>query len=455
MMRVRAAIGFAVLLGGAAPSSLRADASTKYSFDHLGRLASVATELGTTNYKYFESGSIEEMVDPAGWRYSFGEGDAPATLASAGPNFLPSFATTVSSPLDQSANRFLFTGFIYERELGLYLTSSGRLYDPETGRFIQQDSHPGRLSDPPSLHRYLYGHGNPARFIDPTGHSDEDANRLAAAMHGRTGIFASDHRPADQRGWWYNAFSYTYQDLPPRLLPMQQFEGLARQDAKEFAVGTAESVVAALVPPAVKRGAGALVERFPVLGKSLTEAAGEALERLRAPAPAELPSAPVKTVSISEAAKSGDAFVATEDGRLAPTQIAGGSQGADALNVAGTGVAANRAAGNAARDFIAAREAPSLIEQNLRTTGGLRRLDVLKEGDELVGIESKVGRTSLTPRVRQELARDVKLLRSGELDQVRWEFWKSARTGEGGPSSALRQRLDKFGIEIVEHDKAY
>src|SRR6266536_1082145 len=104
MMRVRAAIGLAVLLGGTVPSSLRADASTKYSFDDLGRLASVATELG------------------------------------------------------------------------LYLTPSGRLYDPETGRFIQQDSHLGRLSDPPSLHRYLYGHGNPARFIDPTGHSDEDAN---------------------------------------------------------------------------------------------------------------------------------------------------------------------------------------------------------------------------------------------------------------------------------------
>src|SRR6266487_2942375 len=250
MMRVRAAIGLAVLLGGTVPSSLRADASTKYSFDDLGRLASVATELGTTNYKYFESGSIEPLVDPGGWRFSFTEGDAPATLASAAPNFLPSFATAVSSPLDQSANRFLFTGFIYERELGLYLTPSGRLYDPETGRFIQQDSHLGRLSDPPSLHRYLYGHGNPARFIDPTGHSDEDANRLAAAMHGRTGVLASDHRPADQRGWWYNAVSYTYKDLPPRLLPMRQFEGLARQDAKEFAIGTAESVVAALVPPA-------------------------------------------------------------------------------------------------------------------------------------------------------------------------------------------------------------
>lgn len=332
-MRVRAAIGLAVFLAGAVPPTVRADAPTKYSLDDLGRLASVTTEIGTTKYKYFDSGSIEEMVDPGGWRYSFSEGDAPSTLASAAPNFLPSFATAVSSPLDQSANRFLFTGFMYERELGLYLTPSGRLYDPLSGRFIQQDSHLGTLSDPPSLHRYLYGHNNPVRFIDPTGHSDEGANRLAAAMHRRTGVLASDHRPAEQRGWWYNAFSYVYQDLPPRLIPMEQFEGLARQDAKEFAVGTAETVVAAAVPPAVKRGAGALVERFPVLGKSVTEAAGEALERLRVSAPAEPPATPVRTVSVSEAAKSGGTFVATEDGRLAPAapRIAGGSQGADSI----------------------------------------------------------------------------------------------------------------------------
>ncbi len=138
----------------------------------------------------------------------------------------------------------------------------------------------------------------------------------------------------------------------------------------------------------------------------------------------------------------------------------GGASGAGAVRnvqpgAPKRGVGANRAAGNASRDFIAEREAPALIEQNLRTTGGLRRLDVLKKGSELIGIESKAGRTGLTARVRQELARDVKLLPLGKLDQVRWEFWKSARTGQGGPSAALRQKLEKFGIEIVEHDNPF
>ncbi|MGD8909925.1 MAG: hypothetical protein PVI92_11330 [Chromatiales bacterium] len=109
-------------------------------------------------------------------------------------------------------------------------------------------------------------------------------------------------------------------------------------------------------------------------------------------------------------------------------------------------VQANKAAGDAVRDAIAARTGGA-IEQNFRVTGGLRRVDVL---DGTTAIESKVGRTSLTPRVRQELARDVKLLRSGQVDRVQWEFSPSGVTGKSGPTGPLRQKLEKFGIDIVE-----
>jgi hypothetical protein len=107
----------------------------------------------------------------------------------------------------------------------------------------------------------------------------------------------------------------------------------------------------------------------------------------------------------------------------------------------------NQAAGNAARDAIAAARPGSLIEQNFRVTGGLRRVDVL---DGVTAIESKVGRTSLTPAVRQELARDIKLLRSGQVDSVQWHFSPSPTTGLAGPTGPLRTKLNRFGIPIVE-----
>ena len=77
----------------------------------------------------------------------------------------------------------------------------------------------------------------------------------------------------------------------------------------------------------------------------------------------------------------------------------------------------------------------------MRVTGGLRRIDVLKQGRPQIGIESKVGRTSLTARVRQELARDIKLLRSGQVDEIVWEFTKSPVTGQVGPTGPLMQKL--------------
>ncbi|SDG45482.1 DUF637 domain-containing protein [Phytopseudomonas seleniipraecipitans] len=110
-------------------------------------------------------------------------------------------------------------------------------------------------------------------------------------------------------------------------------------------------------------------------------------------------------------------------------------------------VRANKASGDAARDFIAAREG-GVIEQNFRVTGGLRRVDVLNKGGDIIAIESKVGRTSLDSRIRKELARDVKMLRSGQVDRVVWEFSESAKTGRVGPTPALREKLEKFGIEI-------
>jgi hypothetical protein len=113
-----------------------------------------------------------------------------------------------------------------------------------------------------------------------------------------------------------------------------------------------------------------------------------------------------------------------------------------------TQVQTNRAAGDAVRDRIAAREAPALTEQGFATVGGVRRVDVLKVGDELVGIESKVGRTSLDTRVRQELARDWWLRRQRQLDRIAWEFTPSATTGIGGPTAPLRQKLHKLGFHV-------
>ncbi len=46
-----------------------------------------------------------------------------------------------------------------------------RYYDPDTARFITQDSYLGESNTPPSLHRYLYAYSNPTLYIDLLGYT--------------------------------------------------------------------------------------------------------------------------------------------------------------------------------------------------------------------------------------------------------------------------------------------
>ncbi|MGH3349225.1 MAG: polymorphic toxin-type HINT domain-containing protein [Nocardioides sp.] len=101
----------------------------------------------------------------------------------------------------------------------------------------------------------------------------------------------------------------------------------------------------------------------------------------------------------------------------------------------------NKAVGDAASDAIAARYPGSGREVTLQAMSGTRRLDVLTPDG--LAIESKVGRTGLGSRERQEIARDVELLndRNSPVQKLMWEFSTSPTTGRGGPTPKLIAEL--------------
>jgi len=63
---------------------------------------------------------------------------------------------------------YLYTGEQFDPHLGFYYLRA-RYLNTGTGRFWTRDSFEGRCSDPLSLHKYLYTHGNPVNGIDPSG----------------------------------------------------------------------------------------------------------------------------------------------------------------------------------------------------------------------------------------------------------------------------------------------
>ncbi|MBI3560527.1 MAG: hypothetical protein HY080_02255, partial [Gammaproteobacteria bacterium] len=62
------------------------------------------------------------------------------------------------------------TGHEKDNETNLYYFKA-RFYDPETGRFLNQDAYLGDTNTPPSLHRYLYAYSNPTVWVDLTGYA--------------------------------------------------------------------------------------------------------------------------------------------------------------------------------------------------------------------------------------------------------------------------------------------
>jgi RHS repeat-associated protein len=68
-----------------------------------------------------------------------------------------------------SVNRQVFTGQEHDENTGL-IYFGARYYDPDTARFITQDSYLGEPNTPPSLHRYLYAYANPTVYVDLYGY---------------------------------------------------------------------------------------------------------------------------------------------------------------------------------------------------------------------------------------------------------------------------------------------
>ena len=58
-------------------------------------------------------------------------------------------------------------------ETGLYYLRA-RYMDPATGTFTSMDTYGGSLTDPISLHKYLFANSNPVAYCDPSGHTTKE-----------------------------------------------------------------------------------------------------------------------------------------------------------------------------------------------------------------------------------------------------------------------------------------
>ena len=138
-----------------------ADDSLLARYSYADRLLALATASGSQYYHQDALGSTVNLTD--------GTGAVQAGYV------LDPWGHVIRQQ-GESVNRQIFTGQEQDTNTGLVYFGQ-RYYDPDTGRFINQDSYLGKQDTPPSLHRYLYAYSNPTVYIDLHGYDSVSVNK--------------------------------------------------------------------------------------------------------------------------------------------------------------------------------------------------------------------------------------------------------------------------------------
>jgi RHS repeat-associated protein len=87
-------------------------------------------------------------------------------------------------------------------------------------------------------------------------------------------------------------------------------------------------------------------------------------------------------------------------------------------------------------------------QQYFKTSSGGRYVDQLVDD---IAHESKVGYTTLTKGIREQIAKDAELIKNKDVKGAVWHFFESPKTGQGGASKPLMEELKKNGIDFIVH----
>jgi RHS repeat-associated protein len=80
-----------------------------------------------------------------------------------------------------TSNKYQYAGEQFDAALGDYYLRQ-RSYDTSSGRFGRMDTYQGNLTNPSTLNKYIYTHGNPINGTDPTGLFDFSIAGLTATQ---------------------------------------------------------------------------------------------------------------------------------------------------------------------------------------------------------------------------------------------------------------------------------
>ncbi|MFD1887611.1 RHS repeat-associated core domain-containing protein, partial [Paenibacillus wenxiniae] len=147
---------------------------TQYSYNGADQVIGDQTSNGTIS-SYIRGDRVlvkKDLTNQKDYYYLYnGHGDVVQMVGTDG-SLVNSYQYDEWGNLTQQketvANEFKYAGETYDAETGLYYLKA-RYYDPSMGRFINEDTVEGKISNPLSSNLYTYVENKPVNMIDPTG----------------------------------------------------------------------------------------------------------------------------------------------------------------------------------------------------------------------------------------------------------------------------------------------
>ncbi len=145
-------------------STLRTDNTLSVRVTSAGASAGIAYASGSYQYLMDALGTVVAVVDNSGnlvQRYVYSVFGKILSIKDASSNEITTTALLKTA--------YSFTNREWDEDSGLYYYRA-RYYDPHSGRFLTEDPHPGKQSNPQTaFNKYIYSGNNPTNFIDPDG----------------------------------------------------------------------------------------------------------------------------------------------------------------------------------------------------------------------------------------------------------------------------------------------
>lgn len=147
---------------------------------------------------------------------------------------------------EKTYNPFKYAGEYQDAESGLYYLNA-RYYDPSMGRFINEDTVEGQISNPLTLNIYTYVENNPANYVDPSGNDSQKPNKdkpfgggMSPAPKGKSNSSTAGGSPKSSNGDNSTSTNQNYGVSPSDLYDggrsAEEYEALAKDPSKGFKI---------------------------------------------------------------------------------------------------------------------------------------------------------------------------------------------------------------------------